>query len=241
MAIIMNDLEKIVSDALDEFYRRRIDKLSKLKLIATLKKKNPYLFRAIGMQDASEIVENLLAAYMSSSDEGIFGDAFFEPVAKHACGGCISPTEGVDIAIDSETKYTAIAVKSGPAVFNAQSKKKQEENFKSLQSRLQKTQKHFEAIVGYCYGRKQSAATGKKMFNEMSGQILWKRLTGDEDFYLKIIWAMKNKPLEHKQQYIEEWIKAKNRFTREFLDDFCMLSGEINWDKILKLNSGAPE
>lgn len=71
-----NDLEIKISELLDEFYRRRMEKINGLKLKDTLKRKNPYLYRAIGTEKASEIVEGLLSAYMSSSDEGIFGDAF---------------------------------------------------------------------------------------------------------------------------------------------------------------------
>ena len=42
-----NELEEIIKEALENFYRRRIDRLSKLELKDTLRKKNPYLFRAI--------------------------------------------------------------------------------------------------------------------------------------------------------------------------------------------------
>jgi hypothetical protein len=99
-----NELELLVRKSLEDFYQRRINKLSTLKLRDTLKKKNPYLFRAVGIQKASEIVERLLRDYMSSSDEGIFGDAFFEPIAKLCSGGHVSPSEGVDVAIEIVTQ-----------------------------------------------------------------------------------------------------------------------------------------
>ena len=233
-----NKLKRVVSDCLDDFYRRRIQILSKLELEKTLKRKNPYLFRAIGMQDASEIVANLLSAYTSSSDEGIFGDAFFEPLAKAVSGGKVSPSQGIDIAIEDSVAYRAIAVKSGPSVFNAQSKRRQMQDFQSLQSRLTKLRKHFDALVGYCYGAKDSPTTSDKIFRELAGQAFWAELTGDEDFYLHIISAMENKPAEHKAEYIQEWDKAKNRFVREFVDRFCLADGAIDWEKILRLNSG---
>ena len=99
-------------------------------------------------------------------------------------------------------------------------------------------QKHFEAIVGYAYGRKVSEANESKVFRELSGQAFWAVLTGEEAFYLRIIGAMKAKPLEHKAQYQEEWVKAKNRFVAEFTQEFCLPSGEIDWRKIVQLNSG---
>jgi len=231
------DLEKIISEALDVFYERRLEILSKLDLDKAIKRKNPYLFRAIGCQDASEIVDQILSAFMSSSDEGVFGD-FFETVVKSVSGGQISPSEGVDVSIETERSYKAIAVKSGPSVFNAQSKGKQNQDFQSLQARLRRLQKHFEAIVGYGYGRKISEPNNKKIFRELAGQAFWEELTGDAEFYKKIIIAMKNKPLEHKEKYNQERDKAKNIFTREFLNKYCYDNGEIDWEKILEVNSG---
>ncbi len=231
-------LKRVVSDCLDEFYRRRIKVLSSLELEKTLKRKNPYLFRAIGMQDASEIVSSLLSAYTSSSDEGIFGDAFFEPLAKAVSGGKVAPSEGVDVAIEDSTTYRAIAVKSGPSVFNSQSRRRQMQDFQSLRSRLTKLRKHFDALVGYSYGNKNSPATTDKIFRELAGQEFWAEITGDEDFYLHIISAMESKPTEHKAKYIQEWDKAKNRFVREFAEKYCLADGSIDWGKILKLNSG---
>ncbi|MEI8121142.1 MAG: PmeII family type II restriction endonuclease [bacterium] len=234
-----SNLEKLVCKCLDDFYCRRIAKLSGLKLKDTLKRKNPYLFRAVGTQTASEIVGQLLAAYMSSSDEGIFGDAFFEPLAKAVSGGVSSPSEGVDIAIETVDSYTAIAVKSGPSVFNAQSKRRQDQDFQALHKRLLKLQKHFEALVGYCYGsKKPKAETGRWVFRELAGQEFWGRLTGDDDFYMKIIDAMKGRPEIHRQSFEEEWNKAVNRFTGEFIKEYCEKDGSINWHALVELNSG---
>ena len=232
-------LENKVGELLDEFYKRRIAKIATLKLKDTLKRKNPYLYRAIGVQKASEIVEEILVAYMSSSDEGIFGDAFFEPLAKFVSGGVVAPSEGIDVARETETKYTAIAVKSGPSVFNAQSKKKQAVDFKALESRLRKLQKHFDPIVGYSYGKKRQSKNTQAPFRELAGQVFWLELTGDADFYIKIIALMRDKPNEHAQEYRVAFAAAVNRFTREFIDEFCHEDGLIDWERLVRFNSGA--
>lgn len=65
-SISPDELEALIKQQLEMFYDRRIQTLSNLDLWNTLRRKNPYLFRAIGMQDASEIVKELLQAYMSS-------------------------------------------------------------------------------------------------------------------------------------------------------------------------------
>lgn len=230
-------LENKISELLDNFYARRMEKINGLKLKNTLKRKNPYLYRAIGTQKASEIVEGLLSAYMSSSDEGIFGDSFFEPLAKFASGGIVSPSEGVDVAIESDKVYTAIAVKSGTNVFNAQSKRRQITEFKSLENRLRKLHKQFDPLVGYCYGRKRVKKRTVKEFRELAGQAFWEEITGDSDFYLKIIRLMKNKPQEHAAEYKKAWDAAINRFTGEFIAEFCFSDGNIDWEKLTKFNS----
>jgi len=232
-------LKKAVQNRLNEFYERRIAKLSSLELKKTLKRKNPFLFRAIGLLDANEVIERLLNDFMSSSDETIFGDAFFEPLAKDLGSGNASPTEGVDIVIETETAYKAIAVKSGPSVFNAQSRRRQNQEFQALRGRMMKLQKHFEAIVGYSYGRKYSLPNENKIFTELAGQTFWAELTGESNCYLSIIEAMQDMPLRHKDRFNEEWAKAKNRFAKEFITDFCSDDGRINWNKLLEFNSGS--
>lgn len=236
--ISTQDLENKISELLDNFYVRRMEKINGLKLKDTLKRKNPYLYKAIGTQKASEIVEGLLSAYMSSSDEGIFGDSFFEPLAKFASGGVVSPSEGVDVARETNSVYTAIAVKSGTNVFNAQSRRRQITEFKALENRLKKLQKQFDPLVGYCYGRKQQKKDTVKDFRELAGQAFWEELTGDSDFYLKIIRLMKEKPQAHAIEYKKAWDAAVNRFTAEFVKDFCFEDGNINWEKLTEFNSG---
>ncbi|WP_336774146.1 PmeII family type II restriction endonuclease [Paenibacillus sp. MMO-58] len=233
-----HQLEEKIGELLDEFYKRRTDKITGLKLKQTLKRKNPYLYRAIGVQKASEIVEGLLSAYMSSSDEGIFGDAFFEPLAKFVSGGVVSPSEGVDVAIETKTTYRAIAVKSGTSVFNAQSKRRQVDDFKALGNRLRKLQKHFDPIVGYSYGKKKQKNVETAAFRELAGQDFWEEITGDSEFYLKIIRLMKNKPQEHLLSYKQHWDAAVNRFTLEFIKGFCDVEGNIDWEKLVRFNSG---
>ncbi len=235
------ETEVIVAKLLNDFYVRRIAKLSGLKLRDALKRKNPYLFRAIGMHSAAEIVEGLLKAYMSSSDEGIFGDAFFEPLAKAVSNGTASPSEGADVVIETGNTYKAIAVKSGPSVFNAQSRRRQNQDFLALKSRMIKLQKQFDPIVGYCYGNKKTKPSESVSFRELAGQSFWEELTGDSGFYLQIIDAMRELPARHRQEFIVEWNKAVNRFTRDFIAEYCLTDGTIDWHKLTEMNCGRPE
>ena len=240
MTSIMNqsELEDLIRRGLDDFYQRRMKKLSELKLNDVLRTKNPYLLRAMGVQKASEIVEEILKAYMSSSDETIFGDAFFEPIAKICSGGGISPSEGVDVAIETETVYKAIAVKSGPNIFNSSQAKRQDQEFRSLGSRLLKLHKRFDPLLGHGYGRKFSDPTKDRTYRIRSGQVFWEELTGDQDFYLKLISLMRDYPVQHRIEFEKEWNKAINRFEHDFLNNFGRSDGSIDWEKLVRYNSG---
>lgn len=235
-------LEDKIGKLLDDFYKRRIEKIQTLELKDALRRKNPYLYRAIGVEKASEIVEEILSAYMSSSDEGIFGDAFFEPLARFVAGGdpTVGKHEGVDVTVVTATKIMPIAIKSGTNVFNAQSRARQMAEFEAMRKRLQKIQKQFDPVVGYAYGKKQQTGRSKANFRELAGQELWEEITGDADFYLKIIRLMKDKPQQHLPAYKTAYSAAVNRFTAEFVAEFCKPDYTIDWDKLVHFNSGKP-
>lgn len=120
---------KAIATALDSFYTNLIGNIDKLNIKKVMKRKNPYLFRAKAMNGAAQIIDAILAAFVSSSEETIFGNVFFEPIATAAAQGQKALAEGVDIMVERDNTIYAIAVKSGTSVFNADSRKKQEQNF----------------------------------------------------------------------------------------------------------------
>ena len=235
------EVVKAVAMALEAFYGALIEKIDGLNIQKVMKRKNPYLYRAKAMQSAAEIVESVLTAFVSSSEETILGNCFFEPVAIAASGGNKALAEGIDIMIhDNETNtIAAIAVKSGPSVFNADSKKRQEENFMAASKLAQQAKARYEAYIGYCYGKKKNSGHGKpKMYQELAGQTFWTELTGDGEFYRKIIRFMGTMPEKYVADYKESYNKAANRLVREFSNSFCNEDGSINWDELVKFNSG---
>ena len=78
---------KAIATALETFYANLIEKIDGLNIKKVMKRKNTYLYRAKAMQSASEIVKSVLTAFVSSSEETIFGNCFFEPIAIAASGG----------------------------------------------------------------------------------------------------------------------------------------------------------
>lgn len=238
MKLKPTQLEELIEKCLRDFYERRLKMIDGLQLKRVLARKNPYLYKALATEKASDIVEKILADYVSSSDETIFGDAFFEPIAKAVSGGKVSEGAGVDFSIETRKKFVAVALKSGPNIYNSSQKKRQSDEFNSLRSRLLKLHKQFDPILGHAYGRLNKKPQKDLAYRDLSGQAFWKEITGDRDFYLKLIRLMKEKPGEYKKQYQTAWDAAVNRFTIEFAKDFCFKDGRIDWEQFTEYVSG---
>ena len=239
------EVKKAIANALENFYNSLLSKLDAIDIKTIMKSKNPYLYRAKSMQTSADIIESILQAFVSSSEETIFGNCFFEPIAIAACGGTKSATRGVDIELHdtaNNIKYF-VAVKSGTSIFNADSMKKQGENFEEAQRTLRTSGGRigFSAIVGYAYGTKTETGRGKaKIYEEVAGEEFWEVLTGDKDFYTKIISYMDTLPEQYLEEYRATYNKAANRLIRDFSIEFCNSDGTINWEKLVDYNSGSP-
>lgn len=233
-----NVVFETVGIALTDFYTALTRTLDNIDVDKILKRKNPYLYRAKGINSAGQIVDGILSAYISSSEETVFGNCFFEPIAIAVSGGQKAVTEGVDITVDKNNTIYSIAVKSGTSVFNADSRKRQEQNFQAAQKRVQQARKAYFPVVGYGYGKKRTKAGKEKFYLELAGKDFWEWLTGDADFYTKIITFMGTRPDQHVKDFEEAYSKAENRMIREFTVKYCRDDGSIDWDTLIKFNSG---
>jgi hypothetical protein len=234
------DIKKVeleLAKGLERFYERRLLGLEKLSLRKILSKKNPYLYRALGVERASEIVEQIMMAYLTSSDETILGNCFFEPIARIAAGGKVADGEGVDFVVESKERILAVAVKSGPNWGNADQHKRQSTNFDAVRKRLYKMAKQFDPLCGQAYGTQSSEPTDNARYRRRSGQAFWHEITGDPDFYLKLVRLMKDVPAKNRPKYRPLWDQAVNRFTAEFIRDFCDAAGKIDWEKLVAFTS----
>lgn len=228
---------EVVSRALKNFYERRIDKLEKIDIFDVLKRKNPYLYRAFGTNDAHDFIEEVLVHYQSSSDETIFGDFFEEVAIGVSKNGRKSSANSIDVEVwsDDQKSVSLYAVKSGTHVFNAQSKERQRQAFMEAQRRLQGIA--VTPIVGYSYGRRRNSSSNRNNFNEHAGQVFWRRLSGQENFYIELIELIGKAAEEHKQNFKREWDKCINRQFLTFMKVFGSPDGSILWDLIVKYSS----
>lgn len=73
---------------------------------------------------------------------------------------------------------------------------------------------------------------------KLAGQAFWEFLSGDADLYRRIIVPIGFRAKERNEEFAIEYAKVLNRFTEQFIADFCNPDGSIDWDKLLTFNSG---
>jgi len=236
------EIKKFIVDNIPAFHQRRLESLGGLKLKNVLKRKNPYLFKAKNVNTAGELVLGILDAHLSSQEETIFG-AFLENVAIYACslsyGGTKSGIEGIDLEFSLDGARYIISVKSGPNWGNSSQIKKMRDNFRkaAIVMRQNGTVRNVIAVNGCCYGRESIEDKGD--YRKVCGESFWTLISGLPELYTDIIEPIGHKTKERNEAFHEEYAKVVNRFTREFIDEFCSPDGGIEWERIVRFNSSA--
>lgn len=231
-----------VAGLLTIIQRKRLAALKKLTQTVLLNK-NPYLYQSHGHSRPEDFLDAVLAARVSSSDETIFGNDFFEPLALWAAAAAqipgrtvqVSDAAGADITISDATSHYAIAVKSGIKIFNSQSKVGQASEFAANQARMRKLGKVFLPLIGYAYGRKKHNANA--LVDKKAGQAFWKLLTEEEDFYLRISDAIAACASQHKVEFDTAFEGKRSALVKEFMLAFTDEMGQIDWRRLVEFNS----
>lgn len=237
---LINSITQFVENHIGEFHANRIAKLQSINLKELLTRKNPYMFRAKDILTAQGMVESLTSATMSSAEESIFGNwmeglAMF--VAEKVYGGYKSSAEGIDLEFDKDGVHYFVSVKSGPSWSNSTSMKKQKEQFRTARRVFNTSRKAVPTmcIEGCCYGN------DNKNYNDSDhekycGEKFWTLISGEPTLFIDIIEPLGFKAKEKNEEYFKEYNKLINKFTLEFLKDYCNTDGDINWEKIVRMN-----
>ena len=229
---------------LDKIGTKRVASLEQLTLTALLNK-NPYLYQSQGHLRPEDFLDALLAARISSSDETIFGNDFFEPLALWAAQtakiknrvASVSDAAGADISITTPTEYFAISVKSGKNIFNSQSSQGQSSEFSKVQARMKKLGKAFLPLIGYGYGR--NSPREAKAVDKKAGQAFWALLSGEEAFYLRVSDAIGTCAGGHKADFEAAFELKRAALVKQFIIHFTTEPGLIDWHKVVAFNSAS--
>ena len=135
----LEEVRKYVEENIGDFHSKRVEKLSQLKLKTILRRKNPYLFKAKNILTAQELIQALVDAYISSSEEGIFGN-WLEGLAIYVnskvYSGKKSGIPGVDLEFNKDKIRYIVSIKSGPDWGNDGQIKKMVDNFNTARKVL---------------------------------------------------------------------------------------------------------
>ena len=192
------------------------------------------------MTSAPELVKAILDAHLSSQEEAIFG-GFLEGLAVFICerafSGKKSSAEGIDLEFERDGIRYIVSIKSGPNWGNSGQIKKMRQNFSQAKRILgtNTSAKNIVAVNGCCYG--QEGVEDKSDYLKKCGQSFWSFVSGDNEFYISIIEPLGHKAKERNEAFQVEYGKVINRFTAEFIKDFCQADGTILWDKLVQFNS----
>jgi hypothetical protein len=222
------------------FHNSRLARLENVSLTNILAKKNPYLFRAKNILTASDLVKAILDAFLSSSEEELFG-GFLEElaifVAGQTYGGRKSSAEGLDLEFDDPPSRYLVAIKSGPNWGNSSQWKQLEENSKRALAVQRQVKSEFQTrpVLGICYGKKRFADKG--FYEIVIGQRFWHFLSGDPRLYLDIIEPIGHQARQHNENFASARASLENQFTAELLQDFCKPDYSLDWEKLVAFNS----
>ncbi len=211
-----------------------------MKLSKILQRKNPYLFKAKYVLTANEIIKGIVDAHISSSEEGIFGD-WLEGLAifinKKVYDGWKSGISNIDMEFNNDSTRFIVNIKSGPNWGNSSQIKKLISDFKTAKKALRTSNSKLNiiAINGCCYGKDNKPDKGD--YFKYCGQDFWEFISGNPDLYTKIIEPLGHKAKEKNDEFTKAYAQMINKFTKEFITDFCSSNGNIEWEKLIIFNS----
>jgi len=245
----LKDVLQYVEENIGTFHEKRIKSLDSLMLSKVLKRKNPYLFKAKYVMTSEQIIRGIVDAHISSSEEGIFGD-WLEGLAifinGKVYGGDKSSADGIDLEFVNDDIHYLVSIKSGPNWGNKSQKDKMIMDFADAKKRLA-TSGHKSNVIcvnGCCYGRDNTPHKFPKKgveYFKYCGQSFWEFISGDKTLYTNIIEPLGHKAKEKNDDFMTSYSQMINKFTKEFANEFCKDSGEIDWLKLVRFNSATIE
>jgi len=239
-SISLEEVTEFVNQHIGEFHESRISRVKRIKLREVLQKKNPYLFKAKNILTSQRLIESLLQAYLSSSEEELFGDFLEELaifIASKTLNGRKSPGTGIDLEFTKAGVVYLVSIKSGVNWGNSSQYAALRDRFKKAVQVLKqsKSVKAVQPVLASCYGKRKTVNNGEYL--RICGQEFWYFISGNQNLYTDIIDPLGHQAKQRNQRYEEELAVLINKFTAEFSNDFCR-DGRIDWIELVRFNSG---
>lgn len=177
-----NQAEPKIHARLENFTKWMQQKITTLKP-HTLIEKNPFLFRARDYENASQLANKLIDAFISSSEETKFGD-ILEDIAIDICGeaksGWKSSAQGIDLEFETANTRTLTQIKSSNKWGNSSAHKRLVTDFVNATRIVrQHTKLQVVCVEGICYGPSQTKDRGTHL--RIIGDEFWESISDWKD------------------------------------------------------------
>lgn len=202
------------------------------KIIAT---KNPFLFRARVSTDAELLARMIVDAFLSSSEETMFGNVLEEiaiAICSHARGGRKSNAENIDLEFDEGLQRTIVQIKSGPKWGNNKQKKALVGSFNTAKRLVRQGRNlNVRCVEGICYGPSETKDLGTHW--RLIGNDFWYDISGwhgSARGVFHIIGEHAGNGLEEAREIaygdMVSFMRSRSAVT---------LGGHVEWDSLLDL------
>lgn len=153
-----------------------------------------------------------------------------------------SSTKGIDIELNKNGTRYFVAVKSGPSWGNSSQIEKMRSDFKTAAKvyRQNKEALPVRCVNGCCYGKQNRTTEDKGDYIKLCGQRFWEFISGDTDFYIKIVEPIGHEATERNAEFLTQYELVLDSFTDVFRRNLCDSANNILWGKLTQLSSEAP-
>ncbi len=239
----LKEIQEYITAAMLGIEQHQAEILQKLEF-EDLLDLNPYFltfFRIREPISAGFLLQGLLQAFLSSSEEKLFGD-FLENlavfIAGKTCGGHKSTAPGVDLEFIHNGIHYVVSIKSGPNWGNSSQQNRLEQDLKNAAMRVKQSKfgANVQPVLGICYGKTKTGFL--RGYLKVVGQNFWYLISENKALYTDIIELIGYRAREHNEKFHQERGAVLNRFTGEFIDRFCEEKGVIDWVNLVEFNSG---
>lgn len=245
----------LANEVVTPFYEKRLQYLRSMTLSNILKRKNPYLLKAKNLSSSEEVVRSIVDAFLFSQEETMFGnllEKFAIHISAQRDAGFKSTLPSIDLEFERGEIYYIGSIKSSTNWGNADQITAMKNNFKVAKEKLRVrgVAKEIRAVNGCMYGKDNVPLKNKKrikrngqlfiedeeadkVYYKYAGQVFWEFISGDAEFYRKIIRPIDKKAHERDEAFKSIYIGKINDMTAEFTISFRNNGGTIDWVKLI--------
>ena len=130
-----------------------------------------------------------------------------------------------------------VSIKSGPNWGNSSQVARLKDNFTNAARLIRQGNRtaNVIAVNGCCYGRDNNPDKGG--YFKYCGQEFWELISGDAEFYTRIIEPLGHNARQRNRTFAEQYGAVVNRLSQEFTAGFCTPDGSIDWPKLVAFSS----